>query len=243
MISADYIITGVMKGGTTILYDFITAHPDVNKATKKEVHYFSLNYEQGDQWYSDHFADNGKMNGEASPTYFDLATSKTIPAMIKRHNPVAKIIVIIRDPVERAISHYNHLVKINKNIKLEELGAERFFNLPYSDAVTASNMYTLLLYQVLNFSSYAQKLRIFKQEFGDRLLVLQNHELRLDPYNTMKKVYDFLELDSTFQSDDFDKVRYSSGTSLDQLSEETQRKLEQFFKEDQAVTRKILENL
>lgn len=243
MNKADFIITGVMKGGTTILYDFITAHPDVNKAKVKEIHYFTLNYDQGEHWYSDHFIDNDKMNGEASPTYFDLATSKTIPTMINRHNPDAKIIVIIRDPVERAISHYNHLVKINKNKALEELGAERFFNLPYSDAVTASNVYSSLLYHVLNFSSYSQKLRIFKQEFGNRLLVLQNDELRNDPYNTMKRVYEFLGLDSKFQSDDFDKVRYSAGTSLAQLSEETQRKMEQFFKEDLAVTKKLLENL
>lgn len=243
MNKAEFIITGVMKGGTTILYDFITSHPDVNKAKQKEIHYFTLNYDKGEQWYSEFFEDNGKLNGEASPTYFDLSLAKTIPTMINRHNNDAKIIVITRDPVERAISHFNHLVKVNKNEALEKLGAERFFNLPYSNAVVTSNMYSSLLFHVLNFSAYSQKLRIFKQEFGDRLLVLKNEELREAPYDTMEKVYNFLEIESTFKSDDFDKVRYSAGTSLDQLSEETQRKLREFFKEDQEATNKLLESL
>ena len=131
MNKADFLITGVMKGGTTILYDFITSHPQVNKATYKEIHYFSLFYDKGDEWYSEHFNNNGLLNGEASPTYFDLATTATIPNMIARHNQDTKVIVILRDPVERAISHYNHLVKINGMTKLEEMGPERFFNLPY----------------------------------------------------------------------------------------------------------------
>jgi hypothetical protein len=243
MNKANYIITGVMKGGTTVLYDFITSHPDVNKSTKKEIHYFSLNYDKGEQWYSDHFIDNGKMNGEASPTYFDLATCKTIPTMINRHNPEAKIIVILRDPVERAISHFNHLVTINKNEKLAELGPERFFNLPYPEAITASSEVTSLLYQVLNFSSYSQKLNVYKSQFPDRLLVLQNDELRQKPYVTMKKVFNFLDLDESHKSKDFEKVKYSSGTALDQISNETQHKLRDFFAHDTANTLKMMSGL
>jgi hypothetical protein len=236
MIQADFIITGVMKGGTTILYDFITSHPDVNKAIKKEIHYFSLNYDRGDKWYSEHFIDNTNLNGEASPTYFDLATSKTIPTMINRHNPNVKIIVILRDPVERAISHYNHLVKVNGNKKLEALGVERFFNLPYTEAITSSNEVATLLFQVLNFSAYTQKLDIYKKEFGDRLFILENDELRHNPFGTMKSVFKFLEIAEDHVHDDFEKIKYSSGTSLAQLSAETQRKLYDFFASDVIAT-------
>lgn len=242
LIKPDFIIAGVMKGGTTILYDFITDHPDVNKAKEKEIHYFTLNYEKGDEWYSKFFESNGKINGEASPTYFDLATTKTIPTMINRCNDKVKIIVILRDPVERAISHYNHLIKVNSNKKLEDLGAERFFNLPYSSAITSSNYYSLLLFHVLNFSAYSQKLQIFKEQFKDRLFVLNNDELRNSPYESMRKIYEFLGLDSSYQSEKFKMVRYSIGTSINQLSNETQRKLREFFMEDQELTKKILES-
>jgi hypothetical protein len=235
MIKADFLVTGVMKGGTTILYDFITSHPEVNKATQKEIHYFSLNYEKGDKWYSDYFSENGNLNGEASPTYFDLATSRTIPTMINRHNPNAKIIVILREPVERAISHYNHLVKVNDNQKLQELGVERFFNLPYTEAITSSNEVSSLLFQVLNFSAYAQKLAIYRKEFGERLLVLKNEQLRSDPYSTMKLVFQFLGVAEDYVHEDFDKVKYSSGTTLQQVSAETQRKLSDFFASDVAA--------
>ena len=243
MNKADFIISGVMKGGTTILYDFITEHPEVNKAKVKEVHYFTLNYDKGDEWYSDHFANNGNINGEASPTYFDLATSKIIPAMINRHNLNSKIIVILREPVERAISHYNHLVNINKNERLKKMGAERFFNLPYSSAISASNEYSSLLYHVLNFSSYSQKLLIYKEQFGDRLLVLNNEALRSDPYSTMSKVYRFIGVDDSFVSNNFINFKYSAGTSLNQLSKETLHKLREFFAEDVTATERIIQGL
>ena len=224
-----------MKGGTTILYDFVTSHPDINKASQKEIHYFTLNYEKGDDWYLGHFLDNGKKNGEASPTYFDLSLSKTIPSMIKRHNEDIKIIVILRDPVERAISHFNHLVKVNKNKALEGLIPETFFNLPYPRAVSVVNEIDTLLYHVLNFSCYSKKLSIYKQVFGDNLLVLQNKELREDPYNIMEKVFNFLEV-SGDHKEDFSVLRYSAGTSLDQISEETAHKLREFFDEDQQLS-------
>src|SRR6266700_6115485 len=105
-----FIIVGTMKGGTTSLYDFITLHPDIERAKVKEIHYFSLNYHKGHQWYLDHFNSGpDKITGEASPTYFDAANMSLIPNLIKSFNPRVKILLIVRDPIERAISHYNHL--------------------------------------------------------------------------------------------------------------------------------------
>lgn len=242
-LKADFLITGVMKGGTTILYDFLSLHPEINKSLKKEIHYFSLNYELGDSWYESHFLNNGLLNGEASPTYFDLATTKLIPSMINRHNPHCKIIVILRDPVERAISHFNHLVKINKNQNLNSIGIERFFNYPFSKSVVASDEISSLLYHVLNFSCYFQKLNIYRSQFGSRLMVLKNEELRNSPYETMQKVYDFLGVNSEFSSSEFENVRYSSGTNLGQISQETEYKLREFFAEDISSTEEFLKVL
>lgn len=240
IIKPNFLISGVMKGGTTILYDFITLHPDVNKSKEKEIHYFTLNYDKGDEWYSTHFLDNGKCNIEASPTYFDLATSRIVPGIIKRFNPDAKIIVILRDPVERAISHFNHLVRVGKNEKIAKLGIERFFNMPFSGAVKSTTEEEALLYQVLNFSCYALKLRIYKRVFGEGLLVLSNENLRNNPYRTMNSVYEFLGVDESFSSKQFEQFKYSAGTSLSQVSEETQKKLYDFFSSDIAATRTML---
>ena len=53
----DFLIVGTMKGGTTILYDFINMHPDVESASQKEIHYFSLNYHKRVEWYLSHFTE------------------------------------------------------------------------------------------------------------------------------------------------------------------------------------------
>src|SRR5689334_23315618 len=135
----DFLIVGTMKGGTTRLYDFLTMHPDIERATEKEIHYFSLYYSKGDAWYLDHFhADPNKLTGEASPTYFHLADTSTIPSLIKRINEKMKIILMIRDPVERAVSQYNHFCKVNKLQDVMALDVNEFFHIPYSEIITRS---------------------------------------------------------------------------------------------------------
>tara|TARA_Y100000385_G_C13021459_1_gene606377 strand:- start:214 stop:387 length:174 start_codon:yes stop_codon:yes gene_type:complete len=49
----DFLIPGTMKGGTTRLYDLLTMHPEINKAKKQEIHYFTLNYDKGNNWYDE----------------------------------------------------------------------------------------------------------------------------------------------------------------------------------------------
>ena len=114
-IRPDFLIIGTMKGGTTVLYDFINMHNNIESAAKKEIHFFSLNYHKGKDWYLNHFPnDSSKLSGEASPTYFDTASTSLIPDLIKSFNPNIKIILIVRDPIERAVSQFNHFRKINK---------------------------------------------------------------------------------------------------------------------------------
>ena len=101
IIKPNFLIVGTMKGGTSILYDFITMHPNIARATQKEIHYFSLNYDKGRDWYLKHFTENpGGITGEASPTYFDMAGNSSIPHLIKSYNPDMKILLIVRDQLK-----------------------------------------------------------------------------------------------------------------------------------------------
>jgi len=229
----EFLIIGTMKGGTTVLYDFICKHPNVATASQKEIHYFSLNYTKGEEWYQEYFKQkkSDTIIGEASPTYFDMATTPIIPNIIKNDLPDVKIIVIVRDPIERALSHYNHFCKVNKIKKLQDMGPERFFNMPYANAIKGTTQEDTWLYHVLNFSCYCNKYKIYRSIFGDNLLVLTNDELRQKPYETMEKVQSYLSLDS-FSSDIYEQVKYSAGTTLDQISVETQRKLGKFLYPD-----------
>ncbi|MGD9211988.1 MAG: sulfotransferase, partial [Desulfobacteraceae bacterium] len=126
----DFLIIGAQKSGTTWLWRMIDQHPQTALPQKKEIHYFggSENYRQGKQWYYEHFADidKSKITGEASTTYLfdfvpfwhnpsdDLLMDNSLPSLpelINNELPDVKIIAILRNPVRRAISAYNHLMR------------------------------------------------------------------------------------------------------------------------------------
>lgn len=102
----DFLIIGAQKAGTTSLYNCLKQHPDVLPARKKEIHYFSQFYRKGLPWYLEHFPlrQDRQLSGEASPFYLFHPQSAR---RIAETYPHIKIIILLRDPVERAISHYH----------------------------------------------------------------------------------------------------------------------------------------
>lgn len=110
----DFLIIGTQKGGTTSLYSYLAAHRHVSAAMTKEVHYFDFHYGCGDAWYRAHFAPAAwlrarrQLTGEASPGYlYNPYTPERVAASV----PDAKLIVMLRNPVERAFSHYQMSVR------------------------------------------------------------------------------------------------------------------------------------
>ena len=108
----DFMIVGVQKGGTTALAHFLGQHPQIGMSTPKEVHLFDApEYSPGwtpaqiDIRYGRFFEGRAgaEIRGEATPIYLFLPE---IAGELKRYNPALKLIVLLRDPVERAISHY-----------------------------------------------------------------------------------------------------------------------------------------
>ena len=220
-----------MKGGTSILYDFICSHPGVTRASKKEIHFFSLYYHNGMDWYLEHFTDDGLVTGEASPTYFDIATSAQIPELIDTSLPESKLILIVRDPVERAVSHFNHLQFVNKLSAFTEMSAEDFFRLPYEVAVRQTTDVEYHLHQVLSFSCYYRRFLFYRQVFQDRLLVIGNAALRSDGQQTMNAVFGFLGLEP-IESDLFGTTRYVHGSERHELTLDTRARLTDYFDHD-----------
>ena len=117
----DYLIIGGQRCGTTALHDHLARHPAIGAAHVKEVHYFDLNYERGERWYRGHFPNDVRravarrrtgvemVCGEASPYYL---FHPLVPERARALVPDARLIVLLRDPVARALSHYHHEVAL-----------------------------------------------------------------------------------------------------------------------------------
>ena len=118
----DFLGIGTQKGGTTYLHSLLSEHPQAFLAIPKELHFFSLHYQKGLAWYRDFFksAADDKSCGEITPYYMfhPLAFKR-----IHKHLPDVKLIVLLRDPVERAISQFFH----SRRLGLEPLGFKDAF--------------------------------------------------------------------------------------------------------------------
>ena len=116
----EFLGIGVQKGGTTTLQRLLEQHPDLYLPKQKELHYFSLHYGRGEAWYRQQFAEArvDQRCGEITPYY---VFHPEAPARIHALLPQAKLILLLRDPVERALSQVAHSMRLG----LEPLGLEQ----------------------------------------------------------------------------------------------------------------------
>ncbi len=105
----DFLIIGAQKCGTTSLFHYLRQHPDLTLPSQKEIQFFSLEYSMGWKWYMDQFPQKPfikrRLTGEASPYYL---FHPLVPERVAKHLPKVKLIVMLRDPVDRAYSHFWH---------------------------------------------------------------------------------------------------------------------------------------
>jgi Sulfotransferase domain len=200
----DFLIIGAQKAGTTYLYHLLTQHPSVESATAKEVHYFDVHFSKGVDWYRSHFPRpvwrEGRkiMTGEASPYYLfhPHAARRAADAV-----PQAKLIVLLRNPVDRAYSDYQHkyregrepLKSFQEAIEAEghRLSGEREKMLAHEDY--ASPNYRKFSY--VSRGVYVDQLEEWRKYFDeDQFLVLKSEDFFGHPKNTLASVHEFLGL-------------------------------------------------
>jgi Sulfotransferase domain len=113
----DFLIIGAQRCGTTYLYDLLTDHPRVLKASHKEIHFFDTHFARGPRWYRGNFPASPKgenstgpyVYGEASPTYMAYSS---VPGRIRELLPHIRLIALVRNPVDRAVSHFHHFCRL-----------------------------------------------------------------------------------------------------------------------------------
>lgn len=179
-----------MRCGTTSLVRCLDHHPEVYVATPKEIHFFDKNFHRGVPWYSRHFtgARNHRAIGEATPLYmFD----ERVPARMASVLPTVKLVAILRNPVDRAYSHY---------WQKRAYGSE---TLDFADAIGAEpertgsgNETHRRLHSYLARGRYLEQLRRYCEVYPrDSLLVCLFEEFRDTPSNTLSRVCRFLGVD------------------------------------------------
>ena len=181
----DFVIVGAQRGGTTSLYDWLSGHPAVAPASRKEVHYFDLHYGRGPRWYRAHFPVRrpGLVTGEATPY---LLFHPLAPERVARDLPArTRFVVVLRDPVQRAVSHYWHERRLGaeteplaKALALEEGrlagSAER--------VLRGEPSYAHLHFAYAARGRYAEQLRRWYAHVEqDRILVVESEQLFRDP--------------------------------------------------------------
>lgn len=204
----DFIIVGAQKCGTTSLYHYLAQHPQVVPSKTKEIHYFDLNYDKGDDWYHDFFParrtrllqmmKNKKMiTGEASPYYIFH------PLAIKRiydYNRKIKIIVLLRNPVERTWSHFRFAKQCEQEQLCfsEALRCEDGRIVGEEEKMLHNEEYQSLNYQHCSYrkrSEYYDQIKRLLEYFNhNNILILKSEDLFSDPQNIMDEVCGFLRI-------------------------------------------------
>lgn len=206
----DYLVVGAQRAGTTSLHRFLSqSSAVVPPPLSKGVHWFDVNYQHDRQWYRSHFplrlrldvaagrSEGHAVTGEASPYYL---FHPAVPSRIAKHLPTVRIIVVLRDPVQRAWSQYHH-----------EL-ARGFETLPFAEAIQAEEARLAgeserllkdetarsLTHQHHSYASrgrYAEQLeRLFAAIDMSRVLVIDSEDLRTDPQGVCDDVAVFLRI-------------------------------------------------
>ncbi len=204
----DFLIIGAQKAGTTALYSYLRRHPHIIGPSWKEVSFFDRHYARGAAWYRGNFPNalraRRALVGEASPSYlFHPLAPERVAALV----PHARLIVLLRDPVDRALSHYQYEVALGREA------------LSFEDAVAREEERThgeveRMLQDSAYFSAawwnytyvargrYAEQLERWFAAFPrERLLILPSEELADEPAAAYARVLEFLgaaphELDS-----------------------------------------------
>jgi hypothetical protein len=184
-----FLIAGAQKAGTTFLWSILRQHPEVFLPSQKEINFFessSDNYEKGAGWYRRFFllVDKEKAVGEASPRYMFYSH---VAERIYKFNKNMKLILVLRNPVTRAESHYLHNVKHG----IESLG--------FSDALISEekrikeSTFNYRAFGYVARGMYSRQIKEYLKFFDkESILILVFEDLIADPEKNMRRVHEFL---------------------------------------------------
>jgi hypothetical protein len=235
----DFIIVGAAKGGTTSLWQYLIEHPDVQSPITKEVCFFDRNFSRGLDWYRMHFpivatgrlqsTTKRQFTGESTPYYL---FHPLVPSRIAESLPDVKIIVLLRDPIVRAFSHYQLKRKRrHETLSFEEaiaVEAERLAG-EHERIVSDPNYYSAAhdRFSYLARGIYLPQIQRWQRYFPtDQLLILESGEFFRQTAEVFQRVLEFLGLPRC------QPVRFGNrypGGYTDKMSDAVRQRLVEYF--------------
>lgn len=209
----DFIIVGVQKAGTTSIAEYLEQHPDIEMSKIKEPSFFpyydkeekiiSNNRKYCDDYsfsivndiekYQSLFSNKKNLKGEASTHnfYFAEDTIKNIKQIYGENYSKLKIIISLRDPLERAFSAWNMFVRDNRENR-------SFKEALYASKKTGKSIFCEFDYQ--GFSTYSKNIELFQKNFPEVKIVFFD-SLKTNSVSLVKELYTFLHVESSFEPD------------------------------------------
>jgi hypothetical protein len=232
----QFLIIGVQKAGTTTLYNNLTQHPQLLMPGEKEVHFFDLHYDKGIGWYKNKFRNRNpfrsRIAGEASPYYL---FHPMVAQRVALHLPKVKLIVLLRNPVERAYSHFQHEIKYKReHLTSFEQAIEMENQRIAADekALMEGRLQKSAAHQSFSYISrglYAKQIERWLEYFPiSQMLFLKSEDFFANPKAELPAVYEFLGVKEIFP-----KVLDAQNVNhYPELKENLRKNTAAFFKED-----------
>ena len=232
----DFLVIGAKKAGTTYLYRLLTQHPLVEPAASKEPHFFDVLYERGVGWYRDCFPvprqKDGRttITGEATPYMANRRSAERTAGVV----PEARLIALLRNPVDRAYSDYQQMARTERETRTfeEAIGAvnarpsreagktAEHGDLPHLDDNS----------KYLSRSVYVDHLLRWSKFFGERqMLVLKSEDFFARPQEILGGVLRFLDLPPQEIKPPKMRDKRNKGTYEREMDPQTRRRLEEYF--------------
>jgi hypothetical protein len=194
-----FFVIGAPKAGTTSLHHYLAQHPEIQMSAVKEPSFFAFAREGPSDnrkvkrldTYQALFDPSVPVRGEASPNYAMYPLRQGVPERIRELVPAAKLIYLVRDPIERTVSHYHQMVATEgERRSLADVLSD--LRDPRSPCVCAS--------------LYALQLELYLRNFAEsRILVIDQSELLLLRRDVLRRIFAFLGVDESFDSERFDE--------------------------------------
>ena len=179
----NFFHAGFPKSATTWFHRCLREHPEVFVPDVDALHYFTVHFDQGEQWYTRHYSDYAgeRVVGDTTPSYaaFDWSRRR-----LADFNPDAKILITLRNPIDRAFSHYFHM-------KQKRGYPKRFQEVLENKAD--------LFQWLIAMGFYGHHLTDLFRYFAREQVCVMSYDLLVsDPRTFCRQVFDFLEIDSSF---------------------------------------------